>query len=319
MTITQTALIRILSHLILGEDYRTEVVALINTAFLDYAIEFFKRIAEAKLRDQNIDMDWYRREMLADTLDKADIATHAGLNMKTIQNIYGNTRKNTVIEVSEAHYDTLIELLEELVKNQNEIDLMLTIKFRGIAIDLNISESLLVINALAVKRAALRGGVWSAIGKQVEKLLMKALCRLHKVPPQYYDQSRATGEYERDIDFFLFDKHGEPYPCEIKLMGRGNPESADATFARSTKIFIADTLLDSVKTRLDSQGILWVELKNSENLVQFQKVLNRLGIPYEKPVSLEAETEAVLKSLQQEVEVSELESVIREEHEHYNA
>jgi len=64
--------------------------------------------------------------------------------------------------------------------------LILTIKFKGVSVDLNINESLIVINSLAVKRAALRGGLWSTAGKRVEKPLMQTLCKLYDVPNENY-------------------------------------------------------------------------------------------------------------------------------------
>lgn len=313
MITTPNVVKRVIKKLIMGEDYRSEVIALINTTFLDYAIDFFKRVAEAKMRNQNIDIDWYKHEMLSPSLAKEDIATHAGLNLKTIQNIHGNTRKHTVIEVSALHYDNLLSLLEELTQHQDEIDLTLSIKFRGVTIDLTISESLVVINALAVKRSALRGGLWSAVGKQVEKLLVKTLCRLHQVPTHHYDQSRAPDTEGREVDFFLFDTEGTPHRCEVKLMGRGNPESADAAFARDTQIFIADTLSESVKKNLNARNILWVELKSKANLDQFQRILTHLGIPFKKPEPLERALEEAIRRLEEEAEFAQIEQLIREE------
>ena len=90
MTISQSAILRVIRRLLLGEDYRSEIIALINTAFLDYAIDFFKHLAEAKMRNQHIDVDWYKKEMLSSDLAKGDIATHAGVNLKTVHNIHGN-------------------------------------------------------------------------------------------------------------------------------------------------------------------------------------------------------------------------------------
>ena len=60
---------------------------------------------------------------------------------------------------------------------------------KGVSVDLNVSESLIVINTLAVKRAALRGGLWSTVGKSVEKYLMLTLCKLYQVPETNYDAS----------------------------------------------------------------------------------------------------------------------------------
>jgi hypothetical protein len=61
-----------------------------------------------------------------------------------------------------------ITTINNLVEQGSDIDITLTIKFRGVSVDLNINESLIVINTLAVKRAELRGGAWSTAGKQVD-------------------------------------------------------------------------------------------------------------------------------------------------------
>lgn len=67
--------------------------------------------------------------MLSSDLSKEDIATHAGINIKTVQNMVGTTRKEAVIQISEAHYDELLRILESLTSNSDELNLTLTIKF----------------------------------------------------------------------------------------------------------------------------------------------------------------------------------------------
>lgn len=70
---------------------------------------------------------------------------------------------------------------------EKEIELTLTIKLKSISVKLNVSESLIVINTLAVKRAQLRGGLWSTAGKSVEKYLMLVLCKLYQIDKKYYN------------------------------------------------------------------------------------------------------------------------------------
>ena len=66
-------------------------------------------------------------------------------------------------------------------------------------------------------------------------------------------------------------------------MGKGNPESADATIARDTKIFVADTLSTQNKAQLKQRGIEFVELKNNpDSLHDFKEILEKLNIPYDK-------------------------------------
>lgn len=287
MTLTEQVIQNIISRLIKGQDYRIEIVALINAQFLQFAMEFFEKIVQAKLRNQDV-LDWYKKEFLNPNLSADEIAIHSGLNKKTITNMFNSATKEIVIDASNEHYEVLYNSISQLIEKQNDIDLTLTIKFRGVSVELNINESLIVINTLAVKRAALRGGLWSTAGKRVEKPLMQTLCMLFDVPKENYVIHYAKGaktlkeeelDFEREIDFFLV-SNGEKYKCEVKLMGKGNPESADAVIARDSKIFIADKLSDLNKKQLNSLQVQWVELRNENGYQKFQKILQNLNIPH---------------------------------------
>jgi hypothetical protein len=271
----------IVYKLLKGQDYRPDIINLIDIEFLNYAIDFFKKIAEAKLNNQDITIDWYRQTMLNSSLPKEEIARNAGLNIKTIENALHSTRREVVIDASITHYEKLKSIIDELIQNEDGIGLEITITFRKVSVTLNISESLVVINALAVARAAIRGGLWSTAGKQVEAPLLQALCAMHRVPKRYFDQSNVPAHL-READFFLIDPQGNYHRCEVKLMGKGNPESADAAFARDCKVFIADTLSDRNKQQLTYQGILWMELRGSQDWQQFAEILQKLNIPHKR-------------------------------------
>ncbi len=286
MTLTEEVIKRIITRLIKGEDYRIEVVALINAEFLQFAMEFFERIVQAKLRNKDF-VDWYKKEFLNTSLNSSEIAINSGLNIKTINNMFNSAKKEVVIDASNEHYEVLYNSISKLVESKNEIDLNLTIKFRGVSVELNINESLIVINTLAVKRAALRGGLWSTVGKKVEKPLMLTLCMLFEVSKDNYslylkrknvEQDDDLG-FEREIDFFLKNNQ-ESYKCEVKLMGKGNPEGADTVVARDSKVFVADKLSDLNKKQLDALKVNWVELRSEDGYKKFGKVLQNLNIPH---------------------------------------
>lgn len=280
MTLTDSVTQRIITKLIKGQDYRIEIVTLIDAEFLQYVIDFFKRIVDAKLKNQNVTLDWYKKELLDPNLSPDDIAINSGLNKKTISNMYNSATKEIVLEASLEHYDTLYESINNLIENDGDIDITLTIKLRSVSVELNINESLIVINTLAVKRAALRGGLWSTAGKQVEKPLMMTLCKLFNVPTKHYDQSRLP-ESIREVDFYIIgNADKELHRCEVKLMGKGNPESADAVIARDSKVFIADKLSDLNKQQLTQIGIEWVEMRNIDGVKRFTTVLRNLDIPF---------------------------------------
>lgn len=284
MTITETVTKRIIRKLLRGEDYRIEVVTLIDASFLNFAIGFFKKVVDAKLANQNVTADWYKKELLNPKLHADEIAIHSGLNKKTISNMYNKATRNVVINASNAHYESLYESISTLAESEEDLDLTLTLKLKGVSVDLNITETLIVINTIAVKRAALRGGLWSTAGKRVEKPLMQVLCGIYEVPKNHYQVKlksahKKENEFAREIDFYLI-KGESNFKCEVKLMGKGNPEGADAVVARSSKVFIADKLSELNKTQLDSLGVEWVELRSNSGFQRFKKVLENLKIPH---------------------------------------
>ncbi|MBS1641704.1 MAG: CfrBI family restriction endonuclease [Bacteroidetes bacterium] len=137
-------------------------------------------------------------------------------------------------------------------------------------------------NTLAVKRAELRGGLWSTAGKRVETPLMKTLCKLYSVPTENYKSlfiKDKTKNVDREIDFYLL-KDNQQFLCEVKLMGSGNPESADAVIARATNIFVADKLSIQNKNQLDNLKICWVEMRADKGFQRFKLVLETFQIPH---------------------------------------
>ena len=282
MTLTEQVVKNIIRKLLKGEDYRIEVVTLINAEFLQFAIDFFKKIVDAKLQSRDITVDWYKEAFLNQNLPAKEIAINSGLNKKTIHNMFNSSTKEIIIDAANEHYDMLYESIKNLVDTEHELDLKLTIKFKNIAVDLNVSESLIVINTLAVKRAELRGGLWSTAGKRVENPLMKTLCKLYSVDESNYKakfKKNNAKEFDREIDFYLI-KDDKEYLCEVKLMGSGNPESADVVIARSTNVFVADKLSIQNKNQLDHLGINWVEMRSENGFMRFKLVLESIGIPH---------------------------------------
>ena len=238
------------------------------------------------MKNTDITVDWYKKEFLNKNLSAEDIAINSGLNKKTISNMYNSATKEIVIEASNEHYDTLYQTIQSLVDGEEGLNITLTLKFKGVSVDLNVAESLIVINTLAVKRAALRGGLWSTAGKRVEKPLMLTLCELYGVNEKNYkikvkSKIQTDEDFEREIDFYLTDK-GKDFLCEVKLMGKGNPESADAVIARDSSVFVADKLSDTNKKQLNSLKVGWVELRDKDGYKRFNKVLDDLNIPHKE-------------------------------------
>lgn len=283
MTLTDQVIRNIVARVIKSRDYRIEIVNLINAEFLQFAVDFFKQVVSAKLNSEDITIEWYKRVFMNEKLPSDDIAINSGLNKKTISNMYRSATMQIVIEASNEHFDSLYHSIQSLVENEHDIDLTLTIKFKGVSVDLNVSESLIVINTLAVKRAALRGGLWSTAGKRAEKYLMLTLCKLYKVEEEYYNAEHFVRNREldvdREIDFYL-KNNGKEYKCEVKLMGQGNPESADAIIARQSDVFVADTLSQQNKNQCEQLGICWIACRDENGFKRFKLALDKFNIPY---------------------------------------
>lgn len=165
----------IIKKVISNQDYRDEVLVIIDEIFLDYCISFFKQVVYAKIDTLGEQSDWYKKVFLNPDLPKEQIAINSGLNIKSITNAFNSSKKEVVILASYDNYNRLQKTINDLVSSGNNFEIKLSIKFKDVAVDLTVAESLIVINTIAVKRAEIRGGMWSAVGKQVEKPLMTTL------------------------------------------------------------------------------------------------------------------------------------------------
>lgn len=303
MTLENQIIKKIIKKVLKSQDHRIEIVNLINMEFLQFSVDFFKKVVDAKLNSKDITIDWYTQAFLNSSLPKKDIIINSGLNEKTIKNMHHSTSKSIVIDASHEHFAALYENIQMLIKNEQDIDLNLTIKFNGVSVDLNISESLIVINTLAVKRAALRGGLWSTAGKRAEKYLMLTLCKLYNVSESNYDAAHFVKNkslaVDREIDFYLVNGN-KKYKCEVKLMGHGNPESADAIIARKSDVFVADTLSQQNKNQCDELNISWVACQDENGFRRFKNFLEKFDIPftdYPQNGNLDEDLDKILEEL----------------------
>ena len=116
---------------------------------------------------------------------------------------------------------------------------------------------------------------------------MQTLCKLYGVSHSNYllklksKKKKVKFDFEREIDFYLVDD-SRNYKCEVKLMGIGNPESADAVIARASEVFIADKLSETNINQLNSLNVNWVELRRENGYKRFRTVLESLNIPFNK-------------------------------------
>ena len=269
-----------------GESHREAVFREINRTFLDAALAFFRYVVEAKLRGEDLgEDDWYRSEMIEHPdLPKDAVAMHAGMPNKTIQNTYGTTQREVVLDVGLKNYESLQRTINELVAQRDSPSIVLTIKLGAVGVDLTLNESLIVINSLAIQRERIRGGKWSSAGKQLERPLMVTLCLMYGVDQRHW---RFAGPHDAkyQVDFVLR-SGGRDYPCEVKLMGPGNPESAKAVHAQGSRLLVADHLSLQAVESLEQAGIEWVRLAEPNGYQRFGQVLDHFNIPHTQPTNL---------------------------------
>lgn len=270
-----------------GESHREAIFEEINHEFIRHAVEFFTDVAHAKLQGEDLAIadDWYEQQMLQSArYSKNEIAVHAGIPMKTIENIHEATNANVVLDASLRNHRALRQTIDQILAAGDRPSITLTIKLRGVGVDLSLEESLIVINSLAVKREQIRGGMWSSAGKQAEGPLMAALCLLHQVDRRFWRLAEPN-EFPHQIDFVLM-SHGKQYLCEVKLMGKGNPESAKAAHAHDASLLVADRLSDQAKQSLAKNNIEWVELAQPSGYQRFGPALDHFNIPHTQPTNL---------------------------------
>lgn len=272
-------------QILLGEDHRELYDQQISREFLIDAIDIFKKVVSSKPRSLTSDLNWYKEAFIENEYDKMSQAAHGGTSLKAITNRRHTQRKDVVLQESLRSFELLQSVVNTVKKS--DISLNISISYNDLTKNLDLCESLVLIHALAMRRNQIRGGNWSSLGKQIEKPLLDSMCRIFKIPSENF----AGGHRReiREVDFALFDIHGNQKKCEVKLMGKGNPEGADSLYARDTDVFIASTLSDTNITQLDESAIEWVELNTRFGFLRFGDVLQRLNIPH-SPVKLSEES-----------------------------
>ncbi len=270
------------SLLTYGSNHRREIVRDINRQFVRYAVQFIDRAAEAKRSGEELRLeDWYRDQMLMLAANVDDAAVLGGVPRKTVFNIYGKASRQVVLDAAVENIQHFLDTLEEL---RAALAPQFQVELSNHGVTFTTDESMLLINSLAVKRQQINGGMWSAVGKSVEHPLMHTLCELFGLGEQHYRLGlEQDGKYQ--VDFILM-RSGVEYRCEVKLNGRGNPESVTGAIARDARVVIADYISEQNRKKLDSSKIAWVDLSERDGYLQFGDALIAFSIPHTPPADL---------------------------------
>lgn len=99
MTFENDVIESTVNRLLNGDDYREEVVKSINAVFLDFTINFFKKIVEAKMNDEGITLEWYKKYfILGNNFSADEAAIYAGINKKNYYQHVWNSYKRSCFE-----------------------------------------------------------------------------------------------------------------------------------------------------------------------------------------------------------------------------
>ncbi len=269
-------------------NHRKLVLDAINRSFLEMALAFFGEVANAKLKGLDVRADdWYVEEVLRKAPKSSGNKEHSlrgGLAGKTVKNLYGSQRLGIVIDASEDNLASLRGVIDELLTSGGP-EIVLTIKMNGIGIDLTVSESLVVVNVIAVMRHSMSGAYWAQVGNDIQAPLMETLCVLCQVDKRHYRESKPDdGEFE--VDFVLVGD--KDYRSEVKLNGPGNPESVTIAPGRGADLVVADWVSEQNANSLDDKGICWVDLHTPDRFERFSAALQKFNIPHHTPSNLNA-------------------------------
>ncbi|MXX80461.1 MAG: CfrBI family restriction endonuclease [Chloroflexi bacterium] len=271
-----------------GGNHRLAVFQAINETFIRHALEFLERATQHKAQwedssqSQTAGEGWYLDFLRASYSDMDEAEMIGAMPKKTIGNIYGGKSVAVVQGALQENVLHLIEAYDEArALHAEPSPAVLSVN----GVEFSSAETVLLINSLAVKRQQISGGFWSAVGMGTERPLLQSLCALYELDEQYH-----RGGIEKDnryqVDYMLH-RSGVEYRCEVKLNGKGNPESVTSAIARDPRILFADFISEQNREKLDSSGIAWIDFSDQRGFRRFRDALLRFKIPHTDPPNLD--------------------------------
>jgi len=269
---------KIIHSIVIGQDYRTYVLATINKRFIDKTQELTSEIFEYKRKGDN----WLGK-LLNDTFEKKGkenkfkLLWFGGLNDKTVKNMTGGTSKKEVcLKLGKKNIEALRLLLKEFESGENLYQIKIIIRKNNEQVQLDDVESLFFVNIISAMKLTIQGGAWSEVGKKTEKSLLFVVFRLLRIPQNDYvlipDEMKKKGLVEnREIDAIVFNRNKQPLTIELKLLGIGNPEIGDEALARKVDLFLVDRLTDMMIRESEKIGIKVVEFRQKNSLMEIYK------------------------------------------------
>jgi len=292
-------MVKIVSAVINGRDYRPFVLATINKRFLDNTYALLRKIFYAKKNGRGKE-DWWIRDLLKVSITKNEILWFGGLNNKTVTNMMGTAKKKVCVDLGEENLKS-IKMLTEEIKNPDIPSLEIKIKYKNESVTLSGWESLVLLNTIAAMKLTIQGGAWSEVGKKSEKRLLFTLFELLQIPQtQYYlifDEMKRKGLVgNREIDAIVYtDDKKKALQIELKLLGIGNPEIGDEALARKVDLFLIDRLTPMMIGEAAKIGVKVIEFRGKNSLKEICSFFNEKCITAKLP-KIDA-IDALIKSI----------------------
>jgi len=286
---------KIIHSVLVGEDYRTYVLATINKRFIDKVEELTAEIFEYKKRGDN----WLEK-LLEDTSKKSGkenkfkLLWYGGLNDKTVKNMTGGTSKKEVcLELGKKNIESFRLLLSEIEK-ESPYKIKIIIKRDNEQVEFDDLESIIFVNIISVMKLTIQGGAWSEVGKQTEKSILYVIFRILKIPEEDYvlifDKMKEKGLVEnREIDAIVFNKDKEPITIELKLLGIGNPEIGDEALARKVDLFLIDRLTEMMIQEAEKIGVKVIEFRQENSLKEIYNFFSSKNVHCSIPKDMTSE------------------------------
>jgi hypothetical protein len=280
---------RIVVLLLSSESHRPYLVALKTKIYIDF---FSSLLDEIGL---NADATTPFKKILIDNQPDLDNKLwYSGINHKTVGDTYGSQG----VPAKELALKEIGSNIRQIVRESKTSLKSITLEYnQGKIVTLNSEELLSLFLAISTRHASLKGGFASSFGKKVEKLFLITICKIFRVSDDNYYAYDIQDEegFNRETDFY-FVNNDKKFKCELKMMGKGNPEGADSLYARDTSIFIGETLSDTNKKQCEKNNVHWIELKNS-GWKRFGEVFKKLGIKAEFDPDYEKKLDSILNSI----------------------
>ena len=277
MSYDEDVVLEILVHeLIAPKDTDCPVDRHLHDDLRQVAWQVFRDAARAKFSGKKADVNWLNQFIFRHTRSAADPGTPSS-SVPLLGGLLAdlpNAADHHTIDNQSGQTDRFASEYMDIP----DIGMELTLRYNGVGITLTQSEAHIFVGLLGDILVHARAIYVQKLSVHLELPLMLTLAKLYRFPPSHYSAKGQTGQ-SREVDFHFVDRNSIAHYCEVKLMGKGNPESADSAIARDSNIFIADTLSAANKEQLTRRRTQWIELRQGDGFRKLYRILELLDIP----------------------------------------